>query len=244
MSTVLRILRIALASISIYLFGYLITAIGLLLAWVAALVGWHGFIRVGTKVWVRILFLLVGRRPRYVGRENITPGKAYLIVANHASMYDIPLLMAAVPGIALMGRDYLTRIPALGRFLKVMHYVPINTESPRSARAALDGAAREIKAGTSVGIFPEGTRTATGMIQPLKRGFVTVLRECESDLLPIYVRGTYALKPKGKLTLDPREPIGVTIGSPLLYGELSHLTDAQIMQKVKSTLERMGEETA
>lgn len=236
-----KLLRTGLASFSTYVFGYLLTALGVLLACIAALIGWQGFIRVGIKVWVSIIFLLVGRRPRILGRDNMKPGKAYLVLANHSSMYDIPLLMAAVPGVALMGRDYLTRIPALRRFLKIIHYVPINTESPRSARAALERAASEIKAGTSVGIFPEGTRTVTGEVQPLKRGFVTVLRECEGDILPVSIRGTFALKPKGRLTMDPREPICVSIGRPLSFRELAELKDAQIMQKVKSTLEQLGE---
>lgn len=238
-----NLLRIVLASLFTYIFGYLLTAIGLLMACVAAFVGWQGFIRVGIKVWVRIIFFLVGRSPRIHGRDNIKTGKAYLVVANHASMYDIPLLMTAVPGVALMGRDHLTRIPVLRRFLKIIHYVPINTESPRSARAALDRAASEIKAGTSVGMFPEGTRTVTGKVQTLKRGFVTVLRESEGDLLPVSIRGTFALKPKGKLMMDPREPIGVSIGRPLAYKELSNLEDAEIMEKVKSTLVQLGEES-
>jgi 1-acyl-sn-glycerol-3-phosphate acyltransferase len=239
-----RPLRIALATFASYLLGYPLTAVGVLLGCGAALVKWQGFIRVGTRVWVWIIFILVGRRLRVRGGENRAPGTAYLVVANHASMYDIPVMMAAVPGAALMGRDYLTRIPILRRFLAVIHYVPIDTDSARSARAALDRAAREIRAGTSVAIFPEGTRTVTGGIQQLKRGFVTVLRESGSDLLPVHISGTYALKPKGKLVMDPRELIGARIGTPIAYAELSRLTDAQIMQKVKSALEQLGEEEA
>jgi 1-acyl-sn-glycerol-3-phosphate acyltransferase len=240
-STVPKFLRVTAASLASYLLGYPLTAFGLLLGCGAALVRWRGFIRVGVQVWTRILFCLVGRWPRVEGREHIRAGRAYLVVANHASMYDIPLLMAAVPGVAIMGRDYLTRIPLLGQFLKVLHYVPIDTGSARSARAALNRAAREIRGGTSVGIFPEGTRTATGRVQTLKRGFVTVLREAEEDILPVSLHGTFALKPKGKITMDPAEPIGARIGSPLPYRELSSLEDAQIMEKVKSTLERLGE---
>jgi len=238
-----KLVRTAFASLFSYVLAFPLTAVGVLLGCAAALVGWRGFIRVGIKVWARIIFFLVGRRLIIRGRENIAPGRAYVVVANHASMYDIPALMAAVPGVALMGRDYLTRIPLLGRFLRVVHYVPINTGSARSARTALDRAAREIRAGTSVGIFPEGTRTVTGRVQSLKRGFVTVLRESGGDLLPVSIRGTYALKPKGKIFMDPRERIGVTIGTPLAFGGLSGLKDSQIMEKVKSTLERLQEET-
>lgn len=235
-----RYFRIAFATFSIYFLGYFLTALGVLLGCLAALVNWQSFIRAGTVVWGKLLFWLVGRHPRVRGGENMTPGKPYLVVSNHSSMFDIPALMAAVPGIAIMGRDYLTRIPAFGRFLKTLHYVPINTTSRSSARAALQLAAQQIRGGTSVGIFPEGTRTETGNVQPLKRGFVAVLRGCEGDLLPIFIRGTYALKPKGKKGMDPREPISVTIGAPLANADLVRLDDEQIMQKVKTILEEMG----
>lgn len=156
-------------------------------------------------------------------------------------MFDIPALMAAVPGIAIMGRAYLTRIPGFGQLLKILHYVPIDTRSPRSARAALQQAAQRIRGGTTVGIFAEGTRTDTGRVQALKRGFVTVLRESGADLLPVYVRGTYALQPRGKRLLDPREPISITVGSPVANSDLVSLDDGQIMNTVKSMLEHLGE---
>jgi 1-acyl-sn-glycerol-3-phosphate acyltransferase len=232
--------RIALATLSSYLLGYFLTGFGSLLGVVAALVGWHAFVRVGTVAWAHLLFLLVGRRLHFHGRENIAPGAAYLVISNHASMYDIPAVMAAVPGVALMGRDYLMRIPGFGRFLRVLHYVPIDPTSARKARAALDLAARTVREGTSVGIFAEGTRTETGEVQSLKRGFVQVLRAGQCDLLPVSVRGTFALKPKGSLFMDPRERIEVFVGVPLPYQRLAGLSDGEIMEVVRTTLHEMN----
>jgi 1-acyl-sn-glycerol-3-phosphate acyltransferase len=236
-------LRAAGATFAIYLVGYPLTAVGVLLGCGAALVGWQAFLRVGTVVWAYILFLLMGRIIRLQGTAPAA-GTPFLVVANHSSMFDIPALMAAVPGIAIMGRDYLTRIPVFGLFLKTVHYVPIDTSSGRSARGALEQAATTVRKGIPLGIFPEGTRTGTGMVQPLKRGFVHVLRSSGADLLPVSISGTFALKPKGKLYMNPRKPIRVTIGSPVAHDTLVSLTDEQIMARVKSILEQMGKETA
>jgi 1-acyl-sn-glycerol-3-phosphate acyltransferase len=238
----LAVLRIAFATLSLYLFGYLMTAIAVLLACLTALVRWSGFLKPGTVAWAHLLFWLTGRRIHIHGRENMASGATYLVVANHSSMYDIPALMAAVPGIAIMGRDYLTRIPAFGMLLRMLHYVPIDTTSASSARAALKTAARSLQEGISLGIFPEGTRTETGEIQQLKRGFVSVLKESGIDLLPVHIRGTFALKPKGKLTLNPRERIEVSIGAPVPNGELAPLSDREIMEKVRSILKDMQKE--
>jgi 1-acyl-sn-glycerol-3-phosphate acyltransferase len=236
------VLRVALATLSLYLFAYLLTALAVLLACLAALVRWTGFLKPGTVAWAHLLFWLTGRRLHLLGRENMAPGATYLVVANHSSMYDIPALMAAVPGIAIMGRDYLMRIPAFGTLLRMLHYVPIDTSSPTSARNALKAAARSLQAGISLGIFPEGTRTETGEIQQLKRGFVSVLKESGIDLLPVHIRGTFALKPKGKLTLNPRERIEVSIGAPVPNGDLALLSDREIMEKVRSILKDMQKE--
>ncbi len=237
----LLVARMVLATFFCYLFGFLLTALGVVVGCVAALLRARTFIRVGTVVWARLLFLLVGRWLHLDGREHIAPGTAYVVVANHSSLFDIPAVMGAVPGVALMGRDYLARIPGFGRLLRILHYVPIDPASPRKTRAALEQAARTVREGTSVGIFAEGTRTRTGQVQELKRGFVHVLRASGCDLLPVSVRGTFALRPKGRLLIDPRERIGVLVGAPLPHARLAGLSDAEVMEAVRSTLQAMQE---
>jgi 1-acyl-sn-glycerol-3-phosphate acyltransferase len=237
----MRTFRKVFATLMCYLLGYELTAVGVILGCLAALVNWKAFIRVGCVVWANLQFWILGRHARVRGREHLAPGKAYLVIANHSSLYDIPALMAAVPGIAIMGRDYLTRIPVFGQLLKILHYVPIDTGSARSAREALSRAAREIQDGVSVGIFPEGTRTPTGKVQQLKRGFVAVLRESESDLLPVSISGTYALKRKGSIVMDPHEPIRIGIGTPLAYSALAGMRDEEIMETVRRRLQEMGD---
>jgi 1-acyl-sn-glycerol-3-phosphate acyltransferase len=231
------IARAVVATLVIYFLGYPLTAVGVVLGCCAALVGWRSFIRVGTVVWAHMLFVLNGRVVHVRGRENLVPGTPCLIVANHASMFDIPALMAAVPGIAIMGRDYLLRIPVFGILLRILHYVPIDTSSGRSARSALDQAARTVQEGITLGIFPEGTRTETGRVQSLKRGFVHILRSSGAPLVPVHISGTFALKPKGTFVLNPRERIEVTIGLPVPGSMLEKLTDEQIMAKAKVMIE-------
>ena len=236
----ISLLRAIFATFSSYSLAYVLTAFGALLGCLVAVVQWRSFIRAGTVVWGHLLFLLIGRRLHIHGRENIVPGRSYLVIVNHSSLYDIPALMAAVPGVAIMGRDYLLKIPGFGRLLRILHYVPIDTRSARSARLALDLAASTIREGISVGIFAEGTRTQSGSVQPLKRGFVHVLRQSGGDLLPVFIRGTFALKRKGTIILDPRERIEVTVGSPVKNAALVSLADGEILTRVRSMLMDMS----
>lgn len=226
------------ATLASYLLGYLLTAVGVLVGCIADAAGWRGVILKGTVFWANLQFWLVGRRLHVQGRERLARETAYVVVANHSSLYDIPALMAAVPGIAIMGREYLTRIPGFGRLLSALHYIPVDTESPRKAHDSLERAAQVARAGVSVGIFPEGTRTPDGRVQSLRRGFVRVLRQSGLDLVAARITGTFALKPKGRLTMDPRERIAVRLGAPVPNAELASLPDREILRVVQGLLER------
>ena len=232
-----RLARMVEATLASYLLGYLLTAVGVLVGCAAQAVGAKAVILKGTVLWANLQFWLVGRRLHVYGREHLAREVSYVVVANHSSLYDIPALMGAVPGIAIMGREYLTRIPGFGRLLTALHYIAVDTESPRKAHASLERAAEVARAGVSVGIFPEGTRTPDGEVKSLRRGFVRVLRKSGLDLVPARITGTFALKPKGRTTMDPRERICVRLGAPVRNAELTGLSDREIVRQVHALLQ-------
>jgi 1-acyl-sn-glycerol-3-phosphate acyltransferase len=229
--------RITCATASSYILGYSLTAILVLAGIAASIVNARGFILRGLVFWGNLLFWLVGRRLHVLGRDNRRAGTPYLVLANHASMYDIPVLLAVTPDAALVGRDKLMRIPVFKRLLRAIRYIPIDTENMRKAHDAIAEAVRTAGEGVSIGMFPEGTRTPTGEVQRLKRGFVSVLRASGLDVLPVTIKGTFALKPKGRFTMDPRERIEAVVHPPIPNSELAGMTDAEIMEKVRTTLE-------
>jgi 1-acyl-sn-glycerol-3-phosphate acyltransferase len=229
--------RVLLATLSSYTLGYPITTLLILSGIVADFVNARGFIRHGVAFWGRLVFWLAGRRVHVQGRAHMVEGRAYLVLANHSSMYDIPALLAVVPDVALVGREKLTRIPVFRRLLKILRYVPINTEEIRKARGAISEAVRRAEEGCSIGMFPEGTRTLDGRVQKLKRGFVYVLRESRLDVLPVTIRGTFAFKPKGRFTVDPRDRIEVKVHPPMEIARLVKFTDNEIMERVRTVFD-------
>jgi len=236
----LQVARMLQATLASYLLGYALTAVGVLVGCAADVVGAREVVLKGTVFWANLQFWLVGRRLHVHGREHLVGRASYLVVANHSSLFDIPALMGAVPGVAIMGREYLTRIPGFGRLLTALHYIPVDTESPRKAHASLERAAEVARAGVSVGIFPEGTRTPDGQVKSLRRGFVQVLRKSGLDLVPARITGTFALKPKGQITMDPREQIHVRLGAPVRNADLAGLSDREIVQVVHGLLQGEG----
>ena len=233
-------LRAAAATLSSLMLGFPLTAILVSMGIIASMLGFRGFVRWGLVFWGNLVFRLNGRRLHVHGRRRIRPGASYLVLANHSSMLDIPALLAVFPDAALIGREHLTRIPVFSQLLKLIHYIPIDTEQIRKAHDAIAEAIRKAGQGISIGMFPEGTRSPTGRVQRLKRGFIYVLRSSGLDVLPVTIKGTFALKPKKRFAYDPRERIEAFVHSPIPNGELVALSDHEIMEKVRSLLEIEG----
>jgi 1-acyl-sn-glycerol-3-phosphate acyltransferase len=230
---ILSAVRAALATLSSYLFVYLLTFLMVSVASIASLLGLRSALTSLVAAWARMPFWLVGRRLHIRGGERISRSRRYLVVATHSSMYDIPAMLAVQPGLAIMGREYLIRIPLFGFFLRCIRYIPVDTSDLRKAADALREAIARAREGLSVGMFPEGTRTLDGKVQRLKRGFVRVLREGRLDLLPLRIDGTWVQKPKDRWYMDPRERIEVTVRPPIAYERFACLPDDEIVELVR-----------
>jgi 1-acyl-sn-glycerol-3-phosphate acyltransferase len=241
---VFNILRAALATISTYLLVFPLTFLSVCITSVAVLLGLRGFLPVAVAAWARLPFWLVGRRLHVIGGERVDPAGRYLVVANHASMYDVPAMVAVLPRMALMGRAYLTRIPLFGYLLRAARYIPVDTGSLRQAAEAMREAIRRTHEGLSVGMFPEGTRTIDGNVQRLHPGFLRIMREGKLDLLPVRIDGTWTLKPKNHWYMDPRERIAVTVRPPIPHDRIAHLSDHEIVERVRCSIANDRKEPA
>lgn len=233
----LRTVAIMLATFTCWFFGLLLTAVGVAVAIVPGLLGFKGFVRKGIRLWSHMLFALVFKRLHAEGQDHIEEGKGYLVVANHGSFFDIPAVMAVLPNVAWIGREGFAKIPLFGQFLTMIGYVPIDPESIRKARSAIQDASQRARRNISVGIFPEGTRTLDGRMQRFKRGFIYLLRDCALDVLPVTINGTFGLKPKNRFTMHPFGRVELTIHRPIANAELRKLDDESILTKVRNVVE-------
>lgn len=162
------------------------------------------------------LFYVLGRlffRYRTIGREHIPQQGGVLIAANHASFLDIPLLGCGIPRrVAFLGRQDLFPIPGLNRTLQWLGWIPIRLD--RLDRTGFGKAARLIKAGKAVVIFPEGSRTPDGTLKPGKPGIGTIVAETGCAVVPAYIAGTYEALPMGSARLR-FHPVLVTFGKEM-----------------------------
>ncbi|MEQ9096739.1 MAG: lysophospholipid acyltransferase family protein [Phycisphaerales bacterium] len=153
--------------------------------------------------------------------ERVPETGPVLVVANHQSYYDPPLIGA---GITSRPLDYLARAglfknPVFGRFISTFNAFPIKEDS--GDRAALEAVIGRLHAGGAVLLFPEGRRTRDGHVMSLKRGMALVLRKARCPLLPVAIDGVFDVFPPGQKRPSLfHGPIGVHYGEPIMPDEL------------------------
>ncbi|MGG6295438.1 lysophospholipid acyltransferase family protein [Leptolyngbya sp. AN02str] len=164
-------------------------------------------------------------RGRVYGTENVPQRGKVLIVANHASDFDPPLLSSSVRRpVSYMAKEELFRVPGLGPAIRLYGAYPVKRGS--ADRSAIRAALQQLEAGWAVGIFLSGTRTSDARIAEAKLGAAMIAAKAQAPLLPVSLWGTQAIIPRGAKLPRP-VPVTVRIGSliaPPPLGDRAALT--------------------
>ncbi|MFW6339937.1 MAG: lysophospholipid acyltransferase family protein [Wenzhouxiangella sp.] len=181
-----------------------ITVIGGLLAVPVSLVSPRAANLSIAVTWSRILARLTPARVEVYGREHIVPGQSYVVVANHQSQFDIPLVYGYC-GLDLrwVMKAELNRIPFIASGCRAIGHIFIDRSDPGQARDAINQAVGRLQPGTGILFFAEGTRSRSGALLPFKKGAFRVAVDQQWPILPMTVSGTRDVLPPGTLRLRP-----------------------------------------
>lgn len=194
--------------------------------------------------WARIIVRVCGVRVEVRGRKNADHRVPRIYLTNHQSFFDIFVLLAGLPvDFKFVLKQELMRIPVLGFTMKRARYIAIDRANPRKAVQSMNEAAERIRAGVSVVVFPEGTRSADGRLQPFKRGGFLLALKSGCPVVPVTIEGTHRIAPKGGLRILPGRVV-LTIGEPVpLEGYGKKNVDA-LMDRVHQAMSgQMGVES-
>jgi 1-acyl-sn-glycerol-3-phosphate acyltransferase len=132
------------------------------------------------------------------------PDGPAIFVSNHESALDIWAVVAAIPrGVRFVAKRELFRIPIFGWYLAIGGHVKVDRQNHAQAVASLAEAARKVRAGTSLIVFPEGTRSRDGRVHPFKKGPFVIASQAGVPLVPIAVVGAGAITPKKRIEVRP-----------------------------------------
>lgn len=151
-----------------------------------------------------------------VGREKIPDGEPFVIMANHRSYYDIPVVFCTVPGrVRMVAKKELFRVPLFGSAMLAAGFVRIDRQNRRKAFESLKESQSLLSSGTRVYIAPEGTRSKTGELGPFKSGGFHMAFEAGVRILPIAIQGTERAMPASGLVVHRGARVKSTVLDPV-----------------------------
>ncbi|MFZ1983799.1 MAG: lysophospholipid acyltransferase family protein [Desulfatitalea sp.] len=188
------------------------------------------------RVWGRSILWASGLRVRVIGLENIDPTRSAIYMSNHQSNFDIPVFFSALPiQFRWLAKAELFKIPIFGQGMRGAGYISIDRSDTKSAIRSLAQAARNIRAGTSVLIFPEGTRSDDGALLPFKAGGFVMAVDAGVPIVPMAVHGTFAVMPKGGYMIR-RQAVWLVVRPPIDTTAYSRKTKKELMDCVHASI--------
>jgi len=154
--------------------------------------------------WGRVLSWLVPVRVDIEGLDRIDPNQSYVVVANHQSQFDIPVIYGWI-GLDLrwVAKAELSRIPFVAAGCRAIGHIFIDRSDPEQARTAINRAVARLKPGTGLMFFAEGTRSRTGQLLPFKKGAFRVAVDQQLPILPVTVVDTREILPAKSFRIRP-----------------------------------------
>lgn len=160
-------------------------------------------------------------RLKVYGEKHIRPGSG-LLIANHTSFYDPPILsVSCTEEVHFLARESLFNIPLLGRLIKTLNTHPVSRES--SDMNILRQMIRLLNEGNKLIIFPEGTRSKNGELHHFKPGFSFLAKKAKATVYPAYIEGAYQAWPSNKKFPKLFGKVTCVFGSPIEWEEFEHL---------------------
>lgn len=184
-------------------------------------------------IWYRLTCKVLGmglkicNQYKVYGIKNVPKTGGVIIAANHASYLDPPAVGASSRRMRMthfMARDTLFRNPLMGAFLRRVGVIPLDRD--KGDLKAMKTAIQLLKDGASVALFPEGTRSIDGTLQPAKPGIGFLVSKGQAPVVPVYVHGSYEAWSKHSGGLK-RKPVCVVFGKLITREEIRGLGDGR-----------------
>jgi 1-acyl-sn-glycerol-3-phosphate acyltransferase len=188
------------------------------------------------RLWGRVALWANQVKVSVEGMENLRGEGPYIFMSNHQGSYDIFALLGHLPfQFKWLAKKELFSVPILGWAMAAAGYISIDREGTRKTVEAMNKAAERIRDGMSVVIFPEGSRSPDGTIQPFKKGGFTLAIKSRVPIVPLALTGSREIMPKERLTAASGE-IRIRVGRPIETGQHSMKDRKDLMEKVRESI--------
>ncbi len=192
--------------------------------------------------WARTILWVCGIKVTVKGQERVRDRIPTIFMCNHQSYFDIFALLAYLPAdFKFILKQELMRIPLFGIALKRAGYISIKREHPRDAIRSLESLAEKIRTGTSVLVFPEGTRSVDGKLLPFKKGGFQMALKSGCQIVPIAISNSCRIVQKGSFKIN-KGAFTIHFGDPISLQEYKKKDLAALRDRVKAAISALSEE--
>jgi 1-acyl-sn-glycerol-3-phosphate acyltransferase len=190
--------------------------------------------RVG--VWgCKLALRLAGVRLEVHGREKIPFDRPVVFMPNHQSNCDPPAVIAILPQVIALVKKEFFRVPVLGRAMLQVGFIPVDRKTRERAVAAIDEGVTSLAAGRSFLVFPEGTRSREGRLQPLKKGAFVMAIKAQVPIVPISISGSSKIMRKGSFAIRPGR-VRITIHDEIATRGCCVENRSEIMERTRRAI--------
>jgi 1-acyl-sn-glycerol-3-phosphate acyltransferase len=187
------------------------------------------------KLLARMIFSM-----RVIHPERMVESGPLLIAVNHSSFFDPPLAgICSKRGVYYLARKTLLKWPFFGPLFPAMNVIPVERDG--NDMSALREVIKKVKDGNAVLLFPEGTRSVDGHLQPARAGIGLVIAKTGAPVLPMRIFGAYEAFPKNARRFQLSQ-ITVVIGAPIYFSEeeISHTSRETYQVLSNRVMEAIG----
>lgn len=228
-------------SLYIWIMGVLLTVLimfaGLLLSLILPQRYVDPFLKISFRIMMRLLFIQVTSE----GESYIDLNKTYIFMANHVSLFDVPVLEGYIPQFFRgVEAEYHFHWPVYGWAVRLMGNIPIKRQSIYDSIRSMNRAIDWIKSGNSLTILPEGHRTLDGKIGSFMKLPFHMAKRADVEIIPIGLSGLYQLKAKHSWYISPTK-IKIKFGAPVQLNDIRSYSTLELRDHVRSRIAELIE---
>jgi 1-acyl-sn-glycerol-3-phosphate acyltransferase len=175
-------------------------------------------------------------RLKISGRENIEKGKVYMMMSNHQSLVDIVVIYSLFRHFAWTSKLENFKLPFVGWVLSANRSIRIYRNSNQAFELFREQALKTIQRGSSIMIFPEGTRSKNDQLGHFKDGAFKIIHEMKMDVLPMVLDGTSKAIPKKGWSLTGKQRMVLKVMPPVPFDEIANETVGETKAKLRTLI--------
>jgi len=191
------------------------------------------------RVWARSCVWVSGSKLTVIGADKLPRNPIAVYASNHTSYMDIPVIFSALPfQFRILAKKELWSIPFIGWYLNRSGQIAIDTRNSHAARSSLSAGAKALRSGTPVFVFPEGSRTQDGGLQPFLSGAAFLAIRAQVPIVPMALSGVYELLPIHTRHFYPGE-LRLTIGEPIKTAGMTVRQTDELTAQLRTAIESL-----